>query len=80
MVVHGHDTTLPITLEHMLAHCQSVSRGAQRAFLVCVCVCVCVCVSARAHVCVCCALVRMHVCVCVCEMCDGTKKRTVGEE
>jgi hypothetical protein len=34
MVVHGHDTTLPITLEQMLSHCQSVARGAQRAFLV----------------------------------------------
>ncbi|KAI8472039.1 MAG: ketopantoate hydroxymethyltransferase [Monoraphidium minutum] len=34
MVVHGHDTTLPITLEHMLVHCQAVARGAQRAFLV----------------------------------------------
>jgi ketopantoate hydroxymethyltransferase len=34
MVVHGHDTTLPITLEQMLTHCQAVARGAQRAFLV----------------------------------------------
>ena len=29
-VVHGHDTTLPITLEEMLVHCRSVSRGARR--------------------------------------------------
>lgn len=34
MVVHGHDTTLPITLDEMLIHCKSVSRGARRAFLV----------------------------------------------
>lgn len=34
MVVHGHDTTLPVTLDQMLTHCQSVARGAQRAFLV----------------------------------------------
>lgn len=34
MVVHGHDTTLPITLDEMLMHCKAVARGAQRAFLV----------------------------------------------
>jgi 3-methyl-2-oxobutanoate hydroxymethyltransferase len=34
MVVHGHDTTLPITLDDMLMHCKAVSRGAARAFLV----------------------------------------------
>lgn len=34
MVVHGHDTTLPITLDEMLVHCRAVSRGARRAFLV----------------------------------------------
>jgi len=34
MVVHGHDTTLPITIEDMLSHCRSVARGARRAFLV----------------------------------------------
>ena len=34
MVIHGHDTTLPITLEEMLVHCRSVSRGAKKAFLV----------------------------------------------
>lgn len=34
MVVHGHDTTLPITLDDMLSHCKAVSRGAARAFLV----------------------------------------------
>ena len=30
MVVHGHDTTLPVTLEDMLLHCRAVSRGARR--------------------------------------------------
>ena len=34
MVIHGHDTTLPITLEEMLVHCRSVSHGAKKAFLV----------------------------------------------
>jgi len=34
MVIHGHDTTLPITIEEMLVHCRSVSRGAKKAFLV----------------------------------------------
>lgn len=34
MVVHGHDTTLPVTLDLMLAHCQAVARGATRPLLV----------------------------------------------
>ena len=34
MVVHGHDTTLPITLDEMLSHCKAVSRGASRPLLV----------------------------------------------
>ncbi len=34
MVVHGHDTTLPITLDDMLSHCKAVARGAPRAFLI----------------------------------------------
>lgn len=34
MVVHGHDTTLPVTLEEMLVHCRSVARGARRPLLV----------------------------------------------
>ncbi|KAE8681926.1 3-methyl-2-oxobutanoate hydroxymethyltransferase 1 [Hibiscus syriacus] len=28
MVVHGNDTTLPISLDKMLVHCHSVARGA----------------------------------------------------
>ncbi|XP_031117023.1 3-methyl-2-oxobutanoate hydroxymethyltransferase 1, mitochondrial-like [Ipomoea triloba] len=35
MVVHGHDTTLPITLDEMLVHCRAVARGAKCPFLVC---------------------------------------------
>ncbi len=34
MVVHGHDTTLPITLEDMLVHFRAVARGVRRAFLI----------------------------------------------
>jgi 3-methyl-2-oxobutanoate hydroxymethyltransferase len=34
MVVHGHDTTLPVTLQDMLVHCRAAARGAKRAFLV----------------------------------------------
>lgn len=34
MVVHGHDTTLPVTMDEMLSHCKAVARGARRAFLV----------------------------------------------
>ncbi|OEL33186.1 3-methyl-2-oxobutanoate hydroxymethyltransferase 1, mitochondrial [Dichanthelium oligosanthes] len=34
MVVHGHDTTLPITLDLMLEHCRAVARGAPRPLLV----------------------------------------------
>jgi ketopantoate hydroxymethyltransferase len=34
MVVHGHDTTLPLTLEDILLHCRAVGRGAQRPLLV----------------------------------------------
>lgn len=34
MVVHGHDTTLPVTMEDMLLHCKAVARGAHRPLLI----------------------------------------------
>jgi len=34
MVVHGHHTTLPITLEEMLVHCRAGARGAKTPLLV----------------------------------------------
>ncbi|KAE8681967.1 3-methyl-2-oxobutanoate hydroxymethyltransferase 1 [Hibiscus syriacus] len=34
MVVHGHDTTLPISLDEMLVHCRAVARGATQPLLV----------------------------------------------
>jgi len=34
MVVQGHDTTLPVTLEDMIYHCRAVVRGAARAHVV----------------------------------------------
>ena len=34
MVVHGYDTTLPLTLDEMLVHCRSVARGVQRALCI----------------------------------------------
>jgi 3-methyl-2-oxobutanoate hydroxymethyltransferase len=34
MVVQGHDTTLPVTMDQMVYHCAAVKRGVQRAHLV----------------------------------------------
>ncbi len=34
MVIQGHPTTLPVTLEHMIYHTQAVYRGTQQALLV----------------------------------------------
>ncbi len=34
MVIQGHSSTLPVTLDHMVYHTQLVSRGLRRAFLV----------------------------------------------
>jgi 3-methyl-2-oxobutanoate hydroxymethyltransferase len=34
MVVQGHDTTLPVTLDDMVRHTQAVARGAQNALIV----------------------------------------------
>lgn len=34
MVVQGHDSTLPVTLEHMVYHTSLVARGAKRALVI----------------------------------------------
>jgi 3-methyl-2-oxobutanoate hydroxymethyltransferase len=34
MVVQGHDTTLPVTVEDVVYHCRAVARGTRRAHLV----------------------------------------------
>lgn len=34
MVVHGHETTLPVTMDMMVLHTQAVSRGARRPLVV----------------------------------------------
>src|SRR5215471_6946331 len=34
MVIQGHDTTLPVTLDEMIYHCRAVARGARRAHVV----------------------------------------------
>jgi 3-methyl-2-oxobutanoate hydroxymethyltransferase len=33
MVIQGYDTTVPVTMDQMVYHCQAVSRGLTRAFL-----------------------------------------------
>jgi 3-methyl-2-oxobutanoate hydroxymethyltransferase len=33
MVIQGHDTTVPVTVDHMVYHCRAVARGLRRAFL-----------------------------------------------
>ncbi len=33
MVIQGHDTTVPVSMDHMAYHCAAVGRGLQRAFL-----------------------------------------------
>ncbi|MBF0367951.1 MAG: 3-methyl-2-oxobutanoate hydroxymethyltransferase [Magnetococcales bacterium] len=35
MVIQGHDTTLPVTLDEMIYHTRAVARGAERALVVC---------------------------------------------
>ncbi len=35
MVIQGHDTTVPVTVEDIIYHTRNVARGLQRAFLVC---------------------------------------------
>ena len=34
MVIQGHDTTLPVTLDEIAYHCRAVARGARRALVV----------------------------------------------
>jgi 3-methyl-2-oxobutanoate hydroxymethyltransferase len=34
MVVQGHETTLPVTMDHMVYHTQAVVRGSERALVV----------------------------------------------
>ena len=34
MVVQGHETTLPVTLDEIAYHCRAVARGARRAHVV----------------------------------------------
>ena len=34
MVVQGHETTIPVTIDEIIYHCKLVSRGLSRAFLV----------------------------------------------
>ena len=34
MVVQGHDSTLPVTIDHMVYHTQAVSRGAPRSLVI----------------------------------------------
>lgn len=33
MVIQGHDTTVPVTLDHIIYHCKAVARGLIRPFL-----------------------------------------------
>src|SRR5471032_1220294 len=33
MVIQGHDTTVPVTMDHMVYHCAAVARGLNRPFL-----------------------------------------------
>jgi 3-methyl-2-oxobutanoate hydroxymethyltransferase len=33
MVIQGHDTTVPVTLDHIIYHCRAVARGLSRPFL-----------------------------------------------
>jgi len=34
MVIQGHDTTVPVTMDHMVYHSAAVARGLQRPFLI----------------------------------------------
>ncbi|EQD59695.1 Ketopantoate hydroxymethyltransferase [mine drainage metagenome] len=34
MVIQGRETTVPVTMDHMVYHCAAVARGLQRPFLI----------------------------------------------
>jgi 3-methyl-2-oxobutanoate hydroxymethyltransferase len=34
MVIQGHDTTVPVTVDHIVYHCSAVARGLHRPFLI----------------------------------------------
>src|ERR1700685_3867835 len=34
MVIQGHDTTVPVTMDQMVYHCRAVTRGLNRPFLI----------------------------------------------
>ena len=34
MVIQGHDTTVPVTVDDIVYHCRCVARGLRRAFLI----------------------------------------------
>ncbi|MFO7277552.1 MAG: 3-methyl-2-oxobutanoate hydroxymethyltransferase [Pseudomonadota bacterium] len=34
MVIQGHDTTVPVTMDHIVYHCRAVARGLHRPFLI----------------------------------------------
>src|SRR3984957_549588 len=34
MVIQGHDTTVPVTMDHMVYHSAAVARGLHRPFLI----------------------------------------------
>src|SRR6202048_5331165 len=34
MVIQGHDTTVPVTMDHMVYHSAAVARGVHRPFLI----------------------------------------------
>src|ERR1700691_2232393 len=34
MAIQGHDTTVPVTMDHMVYHCAAVARGLHRPFLI----------------------------------------------
>ena len=37
MVVQGHESTLPVTLDEMIYHTKCVKRGSKNKYIICVC-------------------------------------------